>query len=74
MRKLLNTPQSNFVVFHPCDEIPSLEIQVLKGHDFSRAVNVARLTGPLGPEESFSGVRIKFRSFSVACLATEEMQ
>jgi segregation and condensation protein A len=38
----------------------------VSGHDFSRAVSAAKSTGPLGPEECFSEVRVKSRSFSAA--------
>ena len=41
----------------------------VSGHDFSRAVSATKSARPLGPEGSSSGVRIKSKSFSAACLA-----
>ena len=39
----------------------------VSGHDFSRAVNTAKSTRPLGPEGCFSRVRVKPTRFSAAC-------
>ena len=43
--------------------------RIVSGHDFSRAVNAAKSTRPLGPGGCFSRVRVKFRRFSAACKA-----
>jgi oxygen-independent coproporphyrinogen-3 oxidase len=45
---------------------------VLKGHDFSRAVTAAKSTRPLGPEGCLSEARIKSRPFSAACKTAGE--
>jgi threonylcarbamoyladenosine tRNA methylthiotransferase MtaB len=45
--------------------------RIVSGHDFSRAVNAAKSTRPLGPEGRISPILPASRSFSAAYLAAE---
>jgi 16S rRNA (cytosine967-C5)-methyltransferase len=55
LRKLAGAPQATetLLALNPSDEGPLLGMPVLKGHDFSRAVDAARWTWALAPEGSF---------------------
>jgi len=53
-------------VFFPTCKNPSLGTQVLKGHDFSRAVHAAKNKWALAPE----GTLIFKAAFAIACFAT----
>jgi hypothetical protein len=45
------------------------KLDVLKGHDFSRAVNGIKSTEPLGTEGCFARICPEIRPFSAASLA-----
>jgi hypothetical protein len=49
-------------------------LQEVSGHDFSRAVSAVESIRALAPAVRFSGILVKFRSFSAASSVVPEEQ